>query len=182
MIRLILVLTVICLISAILLGAAFSLTKDKIAEQERKVEKEALSIVLPDAVDFVKENDYYKGFAENQKLIGYVLIGVGQGYSSKIKVMVGLDIEGSMKGIKILSQQETPGLGDRVDEIVVKGTIWDLLKGKKIVKEAPWFQTQFSNKSLDDIQGITGATITSNAVLNTVKNTINTFKSEVKVN
>ena len=176
MIRLTFVLTIICIVASLLLGVTYSLTKDKIQIQEENVEKEALTTVLPEAVKFSEEKDYYKALDDKGSVIGYVLVGEGKGYSSILKIMVGIDTEGNIKGIKILSQQETPGLGARVDEVAVEGTVWDILRGKKIVKGEPWFQVQFRNKRLDEIQAMTGATITCDAVVEIVKATIEKFK------
>ena len=178
MLKLIITLTVICVVASFLLGITNNLTKDKIKIQEQKEENRALSIVFPNAEKFSYEEGFYKASDKNDNLVGYALIGEGQGYSSIIKVMVGIDTEGNVKGIKILSQQETPGLGDRIDKPEIKGTIWDLLKGKKIIKKESWFQTQFETKKLDEIQTITGATISSKAVIEIVKNVIEKFKQE----
>lgn len=144
--KMIVVLTTICIISAFLLGLTYSMTVDKIKYQEEMIEKNALKSVLPFAVDFSKEGDgYYKGLNAMGEVVGYAFIGGGKGYSSVISVMVGIDTERKIQGIKILSQQETPGLGGRVEE--------------------PWFQKQFSEKGLDAIDTITGATISSRAVI-----------------
>lgn len=173
MIRLVLVLTVICLIASSLLAVTYSLTKEKIRAQEEKVEQEALATVVPEAVSFLKEADYYRALDEEGDVIGYAFVGQGKGYSSTLRIMIGIDTEANIKGIKILGQRETPGLGARVDEVAVEGTMWDVLRGKKIVKGEPWFQVQFRGvRNLDEIQGITGATITSDAVVEIVKEAI----------
>jgi RnfABCDGE-type electron transport complex G subunit len=93
--------------------------------------------------------------------------------------MVGVDTQYKIQGLKILSQNETPGLGTRITEIKSNKTIWDIFKGKKVKEpKEPWFQKQFSEKSLDKIDVITGATISSKAVINTVKDAVEKFKSE----
>lgn len=176
MIRLILVLTTICIIASLLLAVTYTLTKEKIQASEEKTEKEALTAVLKEASSFVKEKDYYKGLNSENDVIGYAFIGSGKGYSSTLRIMIGIDIECNIKGIKILSQQETPGLGARVDSVAVGETLWDVLRGKKIVTKEPWFQAQFRDKKLDEVQAITGATITSDAVVEIVKEAIDKFK------
>lgn len=79
-----------------------------------------------------------------------------RGYSGPIEMMVGIDPQGKVKGLKILNQRETPGLG------------------ANIVK--PGFLNQFIGKSQkdplepkSDIDAITGATISSRAVCQGVK-------------
>lgn len=143
--KMILVITIICIVSAFLLGVTYSVTIDKIKFQEELAERNALKTVLPNAVDFSKETPvYYKGFNSEGEIIGFAFLGEGRGYSSIIRVMVGVDTEGKVQGIKILSQKETPGLGAKIEEA--------------------WFQKQFSERDIDDIDTITGATISSNAV------------------
>lgn len=155
--KLILVLTSICIIAGLFLGLTYSVTIDKIKYQEEMAEKRAISAVLPNAKEFstkisVEAMEYYKGFDSEGNIVGYAFIGEGKGYSSKIRIMIGIDTAGGISGIKIISQQETPGLGSKIRE--------------------PWFQEQFKVKGVDKVDTITGATITSKAVKNTVKDAI----------
>jgi Predicted NADH:ubiquinone oxidoreductase, subunit RnfG len=87
-------------------------------------------------------------------------------------MLVGFDFKGEIKGIKILSQEETPGLGAKIDEI-------------KFGEKKPWFLQQFEGRlagelDLRDIQAITGATISSKAVLEGVKNSVSDFLEKAK--
>jgi len=106
---------------------------------------------------------YWTGYRDSRKKEpgGYIFIAMGKGYSSTIETMVGVDINGTITGIKILFQLETPGLGDKIEEI-------------KRGESDPWFTRQFVGKSASDnialvkdggeIDGVTGATISSRAV------------------
>ena len=64
--------------------------------------------------------------------------GESQGYSSKIKVMVGIDpnLE-KILGINILAQNETPGLGTKMTEIESTTTLWSLVYGREL-KSIDW--------------------------------------------
>lgn len=186
MIRLVAILTVICVISALLLGFTYCITVDNIKQQEKNAENNALKAVIPAAKEFSpkisdKNIDYYKALDDKQQLIGYAFVAEGKGYSSVIKIMVGVDKDCVLQAIKILSQNETPGLGSKVDEIKINYTLWDKIKGKKIIQnEEPWFQAQFKTKPVDKVQIITGATITSKAVINAVKETLEKFAQQLK--
>jgi Na+-translocating ferredoxin:NAD+ oxidoreductase RnfG subunit len=121
--------------------------------------------------------------------LGYAAIGKAQGYSSKIEVMVGVDAEMKIIAIKILAQQETPGLGEQTKDVPPTKTIWRAVAdglsgvGGEPEGEAP-FQKRFRGKtwpqlrltknasSTDAILQLTGATVTSSAVVNAVKNAI----------
>lgn len=161
--KLILVLTIICVIAAFLLGLTYNLTAEKIKYQEEMAEKRALKSVLLGAADFSKkisgkEIEYYKGLDSSGEVIGYAFIGEGKGYSSIIRIMIGVDMQNNIKGINIIAQQETPGLGTKVGE--------------------PRFQEQFAKKSIDKVDTITGATISSRAVRDIVKTAIEKFRKE----
>jgi electron transport complex protein RnfG len=163
----------------------------KITEERRKsvVEEErrsALLEVLPQAKVFepVMEEDgigYYKGYESKDReiLVGYACIAEGKGYSSTIKTMVGITRDGVITGLKILSQKETPGLGARIEEVESSRSLRDIFRkgsgesGEKS-EEKPWFQAQFVGKKPEDLyvekmDAITGATISSKAVIDSVR-------------
>ncbi len=108
---------------------------------------------------------YYRAFDERGVLIGYVTVARGKGYSSTVETVAGYDTTFHVAGLKITFQQETPGLGTKSQEI---------RKGET----TPWFLQQFAGKDATtlavkkdrgDIDAITGATITSRAVTNSVR-------------
>lgn len=182
----IVVLTVISVIAALLLGVTYSVTKGKILAQDLNAEKEALCTVLPAAVNFSDkitgtEIEYYKGTDKDGNAAGYAFVGEGKGYSSILRIMIGVDTACNVRGIKIISQNETPGLGTRVNEVKTNETLWSKISGKKIETETePWFQAQFRTKKLEDVDIITGASVTSNAVKDIVKKTVEKFGKEPK--
>ena len=98
--------------------------------------------------------------------------------------MVGITDDGTIQGIKILSQNETPGLGSNIDEVVEDKTVWTAFsKEEKGATPKPWFQEQFRGKSinnLDQIETITGATISSAAVIVSIKEKVEIILKEIK--
>lgn len=198
------VLGVISIITAVAIAATYVTTKEKIRQREEARRMEALLTVLPGLEgqpqevtppEAAPEEKVYKGVDKDQKVIGYAALGQAQGYSSTIKTMVGLspDTE-KILAIKVLAQSETPGLGTRVMEIATTRTLWKLLTGGKTVEAeptSPWFQDQFKDKALNQlivvreadptkIQAITGATITTKAVVASVDNGVKKIKAAVK--
>lgn len=148
------ILAIICIVAAGLLSGVNSLTKHKIIAQAQAEEEESLKEVLPMAVIFkpIKSGDeilYYKAENKEGELIGVVFKSTGKGYSSTIETLVGMLGDGTITAIKILSQNETPGVGAQIVESN--------------------FTNQFKNKKdLSDVQAITGATISSQAVIDSV--------------
>ncbi|HDZ77543.1 MAG TPA: FMN-binding protein, partial [Candidatus Omnitrophica bacterium] len=82
-------------------------------------------------------------------------------------------------------QNETPGLGVKIIELASQVTLIEVLTGKakKDEKQKPWFEERFSNKKIADIdtvEAITGATISSEAVIKSVKEKAEEIISLVK--
>jgi Na+-translocating ferredoxin:NAD+ oxidoreductase subunit G len=178
MLRYGIILGLICLVATGLLATVNFFTKTRIAAEAQKEIQISLKEVLPEAVNFEEikfqnETVYYKGFASDKSLGGVAFIAKGKGYSGTIETMVGMKTDGTIIAIKVLSQSETPGLGARITEIKDPTTLFDLFKGKHPDSSLkPWFQEQFYNKKTSDLDGvsaITGATISSRAVINSIK-------------
>ncbi|OGX46099.1 MAG: hypothetical protein A3G38_01035 [Omnitrophica WOR_2 bacterium RIFCSPLOWO2_12_FULL_51_8] len=159
-----LILAIICAAASASLAGMNSLTRDRIAAQAKAEEEEGLKAVFPEAADFkpVKSKEkvvYYQAYGRDGGFLGAAFKARGKGYSSVIEVIAGMKKDGTITAIKILNQNETPGLGNRVAE--------------------PEFRERFSNKRIVDlngIQAITGATISSKAVINAVKVKANQVK------
>jgi len=154
-IRYSLILSAICVIAAGLLAGVNSLTNNKIIAQAQAQEDSGLKELFPEATHFEpikskEETLYYKAHDKDAKLIGVVFKVGAKGYSSTIEVLAGMLTDGTIVGIKIISQNETPGLGAQVAE--------------------KNFTDRFKNKRYtDDIEAITGATISSRGVIEAVK-------------
>ncbi|MBI4982205.1 MAG: RnfABCDGE type electron transport complex subunit G [Candidatus Omnitrophica bacterium] len=149
-------LSIICVVASGLLAGVNKLTKAKIVAQAQLEEELSLKEVLPKAVRFepvksAEEVIYYKAFDVSGNLLGVAFKAIGKGYSSNIETMVGMFKNGTVNSIKVLSQNETPGLGTNIAEKDFTGRFVD----KNI-------------KDLGNVQAITGATISSRAVINSV--------------
>lgn len=148
----------ICLLAGGLLAGVNSLAQPRISAQAKQEEQRILREVLPEADRFeaIKSSDkqeviYYNGYDKDNKLLGVAFKAEAKGYSGTIETMAGMRLDGKISVIKILSQNETPGLGSRVAE--------------------DSFTRQFSDKDIADlwtVEAITGATISSKAVIDSV--------------
>ncbi len=164
-------LTAIAVVSALLLSGTYDYTKARIESSLDEQTNKALAGVFPDGgVSSFKKSSFgnttvYKALNSDGNTVGYAFFVEGKGYGGVIKTLVGVDREKKITGIVILSQQETPGLGDRITEV-------------KPGDSKPWFQKQFEGKTSDElklkrngggIDAVTGATISSKAVLDSVR-------------
>lgn len=90
------------------------------------------------------------------------------GYTTAIKLLVGVKTDGTLSGVRIIDHKETPGLGDKVE---LKKSDWVLsFEGKSL--SAPDIDQWKVQKDGGDFDQFTGATITPRAVVNAVKNTL----------
>ncbi len=156
MVRYGLVLAIICVVASLSLALVNSLTRSRILAQAQAEEENSLKEVIPEATRFepLKSGEnilYYKAFGSDGTLVGAAFKATKKGYSSVVETMVGMKKDGTITAIKVLSQNETPGLGARVAESSFTG--------------------QFKNKNsanLNEVQAVSGATISSRAVIEAV--------------
>jgi len=155
----IIILTVVVAICVTALTFTESITRDKIkAQEEQKIQK-MLSAMFPDMSRYDFTNDIYTIYSDGAK-VGYVFLAVGKGYGGDISILVGLEDETTVKGIKIISQSETPGLGSRIAE----SSFTDRFIGLDIKDVA-------LRQEGGQIDAITGSTISSRAVVDAVRTT-----------
>lgn len=180
-----LILTVITLCAGLFLGYIFQITKSPIAKQKAKAKQEAYQKVFTDADSFDKEN--LKAKQEDSgnvteallakdssgKKVGYVMsVTNSEGYGGDITISMGIKEDGTITGIEFLSISETAGLGMKAKEPAFK----DQFKNKN-VKE--FKVTKTGVKGDEEIDALSGATITSNAVTRAVNAGI-AYYNEVK--
>ena len=90
------------------------------------------------------------------------------GYNGAIKVIVGMKIDGTILGTRVLSHQETPGLGDKID---LRVSDWILSFAGKQVTDSNLDRWRV-RKDGGDFDQFTGATITPRAVVKSVKQAV----------
>lgn len=181
-----LALTLITLVAGVALGGVYEITKDPIARQEAQAKAEAYEQVFTDAAAFEEvrmddtliqtirdqlDQEGYKAQsieeimrAEDQsgEMLGYAFTVVtSEGYGGDIQFSMGVQNDGTLNGISILSIGETAGLGMNADTPAFK----DQFVGKQVE------QLQYTKNGAtqdDEINAISGATVTTNAMTNGV--------------
>lgn len=175
------ILLAITVIAGLLLGVVYQVTKDPIAAQEALAKQEACQEVFADAASFamigveaVDESAWSsEGYGQEHidevmeakdgsgELLGYVItVTTKEGYGGDIRFSIGVRLDGTLNGMSILSISETAGLGMQAE---------DVLKPQFAEKQAEKFvYTKNGAASEEQIDAISGATITTNAVTNGV--------------
>jgi len=175
----ILVLGIVSLLSGASLVFVYNYAQPQIIKNQAEELEEAIFKVLPGAVRYetIKDDgeEIYAGKDREAETVGYACIAKGPGYQGEISVIVGLE-PGLKKvtGIEILESVETPGLGGKILEDGFRGQFVNLLTVPRIdlVKGSP--------AKANEVQAITGATISSAAVTNILNNKINKVKELLK--
>ncbi len=172
------ILLAITVIAGFILGAVYQITKGPIAEAEAAAAMEAYKEVFADASDFTEIEVKADALAEDGitgsdidkvmeakgedgSVLGYVFVITNhEGYAGDIQFTLGVSNDGTTNGISILAISETPGLGMEAESV---------LKPQFAGKKAAQFNyTKTGAVSEDQIDAISGATITTNAVTNGV--------------
>jgi electron transport complex protein RnfG len=176
MIRYGIILLIICFCASFVLSITYKFTHSRIEAQQITEEKDSLDEVFTEAGEFEEKtlgDSIYYIAKKNNKQLGYIIRATADGYGGEIKMLVGFDFNGEIKGVKIITHSETPGLGAKINEV---------RSGEK----DSWFLKQFENKKAKDlelgkdVQAITAATISSRAVLTGIQKSIEDFLSKVK--
>ncbi len=198
--RLSFILAIVTTIAAFVLAEIYQITRPQIEIQKQAKTKDALKYVLPDAQVIVPVTQkvpvkdkagnvlyekevvrYYIGYrnSDTTGVVGYAFKAFGSGYSSIIETMVSVDTSGTIKKIRIISQKETPGLGARcVEDQPVNP------------KKKQWTTQQFVGKTVDQLKvdkdggpivSITGATITSRAITNSIREKLSELLPQLKL-
>lgn len=163
----------IAAICTAILAVTDMVTAPKIAENNAQAEVAARQLVFTDAKDFsdvktVNEATYVEALDEAGNIIGYVFTTSAKGYGGEIKIMTGMDAEGKVTGIEILSIEETAGLGMNAKKDDFKN---------QYVSNTGDFTVVKSDAGENEIQALTGATITSQAVTDAVNNAVELFRT-----
>ena len=172
------ILLAITVIAGFVLGAVYQITKEPIALAKEAAAMAAYKEVFADAADFneleVKAdalvqggivgsdiNNVFEALGSDGTLLGYVLVVTNhEGYGGDIQFSIGIANDGTTNGISILAIAETPGLGMEADSVLKPQ-----YAGKNVTQ---FVVTKTGAASDEQIDGISGATITSNAVTNGV--------------
>lgn len=175
-------LMLITLIAGLLLGAIYEITKEPIRKENQRAKEEAYKAVFADADAFedvkIDEdkvakaldekgldatiNEAMKVLDKSGQQIGYVLtVTDHEGYGGDIQFAMGVQSDGTLNGISFLSISETAGLGMKAKEDAFRKQF----EGKKTDQIV---YTKNGAKADNEIDALSGATITTNAVTNGV--------------
>ncbi len=180
------------IVTTAIIAATFLNTQSAIEENIRNAEKQALLEIVPGdrhnnsmLDDFLvvddeqllglrKEKKLYIARQDNQVVAVIIPATARDGYTGDIDLIIGINVDGSVAGVRVLSHRETPGLGDKVD---YKKSQWvDGFTGKSLHEpKAEQWRVKRDGGVFDQF---TGATITPRAVTKAVKQALEYFQDQ----
>lgn len=163
-IKISLILFIITALAAAILAGVNGVTAPLIAKNEQEKQSQAMEKVVPGAENFEEtENDAIFIGKSGGEILGYAVISEPQGYGGKISMVVGVDPEGTVLGVDIISQSETAGLGANCEKDEFKEKFVGKTAGVEVIK---------GGATGNQIDAISSATITSKAVTDGVNQAI----------
>jgi electron transport complex protein RnfG len=190
MIRSALALGLIAIAGTSLLTGVDFLTADRIAAQERRVILEQLGQIIPEQYDNQLLDDRITfrdepHFPNGQEVIAYrarlqgeprtlvLKFNAVNGYNGNITLLAGINSDGSLRGVRIISHKETPGLGDAIE---IEKSDWTLdFSGKSLSNPEP--EQWAVKRDGGEFDQFTGATITPRAVVDAVRLALEYFEA-----
>jgi electron transport complex protein RnfG len=190
-----LILFIITVVAGLLLGIVYNVTKEPIANQQAKAKIEASKNVFATAETFTEYTDFNSEAAanaladagltgmdidevssaldSNNNLLGYVItVTDHNGYGGDIQFSMGVKLDGTLNGISLLSISETAGLGMKAQDVLVPQ-----FTDKNV---EVFTYTKSGSTSDSEIDAISGATITTKAVVNGVNAGLEYFRRCLK--
>lgn len=177
---------IIALLGTALLAGVNVLTHDRIIAQEKRRMLQQLNEIIPttsfnndllaDVIsitdqEFLRHPDpvtVYRARMDGQPVAVMMTVTAPDGYNGDIQILTGIDITGTLLGVRVVSHRETPGLGDPID---IEKSDWVLGFKHKSLRNpegAGWAV----RKDGGQFDQFTGATISPRAVVKTVHDTL----------
>jgi electron transport complex protein RnfG len=165
-------------------------TRDQIKENERIALMKALNALVPasqydndiltdtltvaadDLLGSKTETLVYRARKQGEDVASIFTVTAPDGYSGRIKILVGINADSSLAGVRVIEHKETPGLGDKVDE---QRTDW-ILQFKGLSLTQPDSALWKVKKDGGEFDQFTGATITPRAVVKAIKKSLLYFE------
>jgi len=189
----------ITLIAGVALSGVYKLTESRIAEQKLAAKAASYREVCPEAQDFTYDeaitakvtalngevygtdfgkayiNEVIVGKDGSGKVAGYVISATSKdGMDGEITMSVGLSTDGTVTGISFTVMNETAGLGSLVTEDAFKGQFNGVKTDRFTLFKAG------GAAAPGEINGVSGATISSSAVVNAVNAAVDFFENEIQ--
>ncbi len=179
-------LAAIAAICTALVAATYQLTVDRIADNDKALIEQSLEPALADIFYDSGVSDskliiaaphdlpgsdaalIYRVYAAGEPVAALIAVTARDGFSGPIRVLVGVDFDGVVTGIRILKHRETPGLGDKIDS--TRSNWVHQFAGRSLLD--PVTSRWAIKHDGGDFDQLTGASVTPRAVITAIRDTL----------
>lgn len=184
-------LAAIAAICTTLVATTYHLTKDRIVANERAFLERKLAPVLggiafegsiseskrlikaPHGLPGREDALIYRVYSDSQPVAALFAVTAPDGYAGPIRILLGIDVNGVVTGLRILEHRETPGLGDKIEEN--KSDWVHQFNGKSLGN--PVIEDWSIRRDGGEFDQLSGASVTPRAVINAVRGTLLYFSA-----
>ena len=183
------ILTAFAIVGTALLAATYLVTRPIIAESEKQAKLALIAQILPATLydnDLIKDaallppamelgnrepTTVYRAVREGKPSAAVLEVIAPDGYSGKIRMIVAIKADGEVSGVRVVTHNETPGLGDYIE--IAKNSWIRIFEGKSLSKflDQDWKVKKDGGK----FEHMAGATVTPRAVVKAVHKTLKYF-------
>ncbi|MEI6894514.1 MAG: electron transport complex subunit RsxG [Colwellia sp.] len=179
----------IAALATLVLLLVYDFTAENISLRHREDQLSGLTQVLPQAYyqndllasqyQWLLNDQNYQVFVgkdDTNKILSYAVQFQAQGFSGYITILMGLDANFTILGVRVLEHTETPGLGDKIE--IARNDWITSFNGRSLqnTQEAMWAV----KKDGGGFDQFTGATITPRAIVNEVYKSLVLMQSDLK--
>lgn len=183
------ILTAFAVVGTALLAATYLITRPIIAETEKQAKLALIGQILPSTLydnDLLKDSallppagelgnseptPVYRAVKEGKPSAAVLEVIAPDGYSGKIRMIVAIKADGEVSGVRVVTHNETPGLGDYIE--IAKNSWIRIFEGKSLSKYTD--QDWKVKKDGGRFEHMAGATVTPRAVVKAVRKSLSYF-------
>ncbi|MCH9693676.1 MAG: electron transport complex subunit RsxG [Gammaproteobacteria bacterium] len=118
----------------------------------------------------------YRVYAADKPVAALFVVTARDGYAGPIRLLIGIEMDGTVTGVRVLEHRETPGLGDRIE---TGKSDWVLqFDGRSLLAPEP---ARWAIKGDGgDFDQLTGASVTPRAIIKAIRQTLLYFEGNVE--
>lgn len=172
-----------------LVAGVYELTAERISAAERQVVLDRLATILPREHDNEPDEDAYQvsspipdgeparvypAYRDGEFIAAAIEAQTPEGYAGPIRLLIGINAQGKVLGVRAVAHRETPGLGDAIE---ASRSDWINNFTGRSLGDPPPEQWRLHGDG-GDFDGITSATITARAVVGAVREVLQDFQAQ----
>ena len=142
-------------------------------EYDGKLSESTITIPLPHSLPGKEDVPVYRVYAGGEAVAALFVVRAMDGFSGPIRLLIGIEANGNITGVRVLEHRETPGLGDLIESD--KSDWIEQFRGRSLT--SPDSSRWAIRRDGGDFDQLTGASITPRSVIKAIKETLDYFEA-----